>query len=388
MSIQKLKKYLAPLLIILVAVVFFLALSSSEEPQLEPEVAKVPLVKVHRVEKSDVAMGFRSYGRINAKEHTRLVGEVQGKINFISDNFNSGSIVRKGELLIKIDDADHQVAVLRAEASLVQARAEYEIVLAQSRVANIEWEGIKGINAPALALYEPQLQRELARVKAYKAELQQAKRDLRKTHIYAPFNAVIEERKVGFGQFVAHGDEIGSLMSTDVAELRLAVSNTDMRRSGDLLGKTVYLTRKGDREIRTAVIRRNEAIIKKAEEINYVVAEILDPLALNTSGVVSIKFGEFVTAWIETDVTAERIRIPSALVKNNQVWILDEFSKLRKKAVEVHQVIDGWGIISSGIEEGEKIVITRMVNAVEGMEVQELTGISEDTLLTMNKGEH
>jgi RND family efflux transporter MFP subunit len=385
---NKLKHYLVPLLIIVVAAVFFVLLNFSEEPQPEPEVAKVPLVKVHRIEKSDVAMGFRSYGRINAKEHTRLVGEVQGKIDFISDNFNSGSIVKKGELLIKIDDADYQVAVLRAEASLVQAKAEYQIVLAQSLVASKEWEGIKGGTAPPLALYEPQLKRELARVKANEAELQQAKRDLRKTQIYAPFNAVIEERIVGFGQFVAHGDEIGSLMSTDIAELRLAVSNTDMRRSGDLLGKTVYLTRKGDSEIRTAVIRRIESIIKKAEEVNYVVAEISDPLALKTSGFVSIKLGEFVSAWIETEVTAERIRIPSALVKNNHVWIMDESSKLRKKAVELHQIIDGWGIIRSGVEEGEKIVITRMVNAVEGMEVQELTGSSPGTLLTMNKGDH
>ena len=77
----------------------------------------------------NVQLEVRTQGEVRPQIEIDLVPEVGGKIVFVSPNFIEGGIFKKGETLLRIEDADFQVAVIRAEAGMAQA----EQVLAQEQ---------------------------------------------------------------------------------------------------------------------------------------------------------------------------------------------------------------------------------------------------------------
>lgn len=116
------------------------------------------------------------------------------------------------------------------------------MIEAQAKVAEQEWRGVTDQTPSDLALYKPQLAREQANIEAAKADLLIAQRDLNKTVIRAPFNAVVATRSVGLGQYVEQGEVLGQLMSTDIAQIRLPLSVAQLKRAPSLIGKRVELT--------------------------------------------------------------------------------------------------------------------------------------------------
>ena len=69
----------------------------------------------------DVQLKVSTQGEARPQIEIDLVPEVGGKIVFVSPNFIEGGIFKKGETLLRIQDADFKVAVIRAEAGVAQA---------------------------------------------------------------------------------------------------------------------------------------------------------------------------------------------------------------------------------------------------------------------------
>ena len=65
-------------------------------------------------------------------------------------------------------------------------------------------------------------------MKAAKAQLEKAKRDLGKTFIKAPYDGMVKERLLNLGQFLSPGKEIGAVFSVNYAEVRLPVTPADL----------------------------------------------------------------------------------------------------------------------------------------------------------------
>ena len=69
-----------------------------------------------------VQLHVNTQGEVRPQIEIDFVPQVGGKIVFVSPNFIEGGVFRKGETLVRIEDADFQVAVIRAEASVAQAQ--------------------------------------------------------------------------------------------------------------------------------------------------------------------------------------------------------------------------------------------------------------------------
>jgi len=61
----------------------------------------------------DVQLQVRTQGEVRPQVEIDLVPEVGGKIVYVSPNFIEGGIFKKGETLLRIEDADFKVAVVR-----------------------------------------------------------------------------------------------------------------------------------------------------------------------------------------------------------------------------------------------------------------------------------
>ncbi len=219
------------LIILSVSVLAAYGLSNmSNPPEKEQEKSAIPLVRSMVLAGESVRFTIRSQGIVRPSVETSLVAEVSGVVKEVSPVFASGGIFSKGDLLARIDDSDYRVALRQAEANLAASEAKESEERARSEAEKQSWlrSGKKLKDAPPLLIREPYLAEARAKVKASKAQLEKALRDLERTIIRAPYDGIVRERKINLGQFVSNGAQTGSVYSSDFAEVRLPIKSSDL----------------------------------------------------------------------------------------------------------------------------------------------------------------
>ena len=151
------------------------------------------------------------------------------------------SLLDLGARLIKIEDAPYRATEAAARARLAQEEAE-------AALARRDYEELGLEEDPtALTLRIPQLEQS-------RAEYNAAKLNLERTTIRAPFKGRVRERIVGVGQYVAPGAQLGRIFSTDVAEIKLPLTDNDLAKLGLPLAFTETKDEPGPTVIMTAMI--------------------------------------------------------------------------------------------------------------------------------------
>jgi len=379
------KKILIPVGIILIAVVIK-SLMGAFAPEAQKKVieSKAPLVDVLQVSPAPIIFEIESQGSIAPRTETTLVSEVSGQIKSVSDKFVAGGFFKKGERLLKIDPISYQVALLQAQARLDGANAKLIEEVARGQQAEKEWSltGRSKKNAPILALRKPQLQQAKADVKAAEADVKGAQIKLDRTEIIAPYDAMLKAKMVDIGQYVTTGSQLATTFAVDYAEIRLPIKEQDLAyidipaigQSGRK-GSQVELSSIQGGKITTwlTYITRSEGVVDATSRVNYVVAQIVDPYGLLTSQSSSapIRIGTFVRAKIVGVEMANVIAIPRKAVRGaNQIYLVGEDKKLNLADVEILRGDNKNIYISSGLAEGDQVVLTKLATAVSGMSLR------------------
>ena len=370
-KVKKAIKFSVPLLIIVGAVMAAGAITSMKpEPKKKEEKVKVPLVEVMKVDRGDLRIQLDSYGVVKPKNQTSLVAEVSGRILKLSDAFVSGGFVNQGDLLVQIDPSDYQANLIEAEASLARARAALEQEIARGKVAEAEWRGATSKLPPELGLRKPQLAQEKANVRSAEAALARAKRNLERTEIRAPYDALINKRQVDLGQYVSLGAPVGLVSSTSTAEIRLPVSSSDLAFIQDISQSPADATltaRDGALQQQwPARIVRSEGVVDEASRMVYLVAEVINPYQLQPQ----LKFGTFVSADIAGEQQSQVTVLPSHLYKNGQVAVINADRQLELRDVTLLRRDETRVYISDGLRHGELLSLTKLENQVNGMQVR------------------
>ena len=202
--------------LLLFVVLFNAAQISAESNRPMPvktQQAQVPEVAVTTVQPAQYKARVVSYGEATPHYALSLTAQVNGQIQTVDKHFESGQRVMKGETLIQLEDSEYLAKVATAENSFASAQLallEEQRTVAQARA---EWRasGLEGEPESELVLHEPQLKAAKAAVKQAEMALRNAKRDLERTKIIAPFDALIIERSVSPGTYVQPGAAVASL---------------------------------------------------------------------------------------------------------------------------------------------------------------------------------
>ena len=380
------KQIFIPIIVLAVGIGLFVLLSSMKKPPEEKApVDNTPIVSVKSIKVEPMTLKVTSYGVVRPKYETDLVAQVSGQIVELSDTFVRGGFVNEGQLLARIDPSDYQAALIDAQANLASARASLETERAQGKVAEDEWKRITDTAPTELSLRKPQLAQELARVKAAEASVLRAKRNLERTYIKAPYNALIENRSVGLGSFVTAGLPLGKVLGTSVAEVRLPVADNQIQFLTDS-GNNAEVILKGEfagqmQEWRAKVVR-SEGVVDNMSRMNYFVAAVQDPYALTVSDTnkdtKALRFGAYVNADILGQELAHAAAVPRYLVNNSQVATLDADAKLRYQTVNIVRQDGKNVIISDGLVDGDQLITSALDYPVDGMQLALPRQISED----------
>ena len=355
-------------------------LQPDAEKTSEPKAAIA--VKTEIVNRAQLAMHVESQGIVAPRTRTRIISEVSGLVLDVADAFVVGGTFKAGEMLLKLDPTDYEVALQRAEAKVISFKALMELENARSVQAEKEW-GMTGrptSEAPLLALRRPYLLEAEANLLQAKAEVRQAEIKLSKTIIRASYAGMVSEKLADIGQFVTMGTAIGETFAIDFVEIRLPLSEKDLTMMDglssqvELRKKQITLTGTVDGIVTSwlATLARSEGVVDELSRSQYIVARVADPYGLDDSDrQVPLRVGTFVKASIQGKVLKDVFKVPrSALLEGSRIGLVDDQALLKIISVEVASTDDNHYYISEGLQDGHQIVTSALGTPIEGLKLR------------------
>jgi len=367
-----------PLIIILAAfIIAAVMISSRKPPEQMPVETKALLVDAKSVSPEPVNFVVRSQGNVVPKHETALSAQVSGRVVSVSDKFIVGGFFKKGDVLVTLEQDDYITELNLAQAELAQAQAALEEEIARGKVAAEDWRTVKNIPPPELGLRKPQLAKEQANVKAAKAKLERAKRNLDRTQIRAPYNGIVVERNIDLGQFVSAGTTVSTVYSTDTAEVRLPITDRDLmfvdieNQSAQTSEVILQATVGGQMRTWRGRLVRSEGVLDSISRVIYAVVEVIDPYQFNGNGAVPLRFGQFVEAQIMSHQSKELTVLPRSLLRlDNTVLTVNDERELEITPVSIARTTSTQAYISDGLDSGTMVVTSAVPNPYNGMKVR------------------
>jgi len=361
-----------PVLVVLAAGICAWLLAEGSAPESTHRDEAVPVVKVLSAQARRLRVPVRSQGVLQPVREIDLTAEVRGRVEALHDSFVVGGRFKAGEVLAKVAAHEYQLAVVRAETQLAEAKRKLAEEQAAAQQAQREWK-VLGQGAPTpLSLHEPQVQEAKARLKQAEAELADAKLHLSRCEIRAPFNGRIKEKSTGVGQLAEMGKVLGRIYADDAAEVRLPLSQAQI---GYLLEpnaskanrpKVVLTAERGLETVRReAVIVRREGIIDQATGLEYWVARLDAP-----ERTPALLPGTFLTAEIEGKELDGVIELPrGALNAAQEAVLVDADGKLEVRRLQVLRSDADRVWVGGGLQAGERVVVSGIETPVSGQKV-------------------
>lgn len=384
---QKRRRLFASVGIILLATVVSVGMVAAlKKPPPKKERVEIDLlVEVLELESMSANITVRSQGTVRPRTETIISSEVSGTITSISPKFVAGGVFASNEVLMRIDPTNYRVAVEKAEALERQRQIEYD------GAAKLRESGYRA---------EAELASAAAALASAKAELIRAKRDFERTYIRLPYEGMVRAKEVDLGQFVAPGARLGVVFATDVAEIRLPLTDLDLAvvdlpspieisAAGGGSGPAVTLsaTTRGKLAEWDARIVRSEGVVDENSRVTYAVARIDDPYRLHSDGV-PLPIGTFVSAAIVGRTLEGVVRVPrTALRGSNQLIFVDDESRLRIRDIQIARADSRFVYVSQGAAAGDRIVVTALETPVNGTKVRTAADASGGQLATAEGAE-
>jgi RND family efflux transporter MFP subunit len=376
----KVIKIAVPLLIVVLAIFAAIGLSKARKPPEKVSEAKSALlVEVQPVTRQDVVYQIESQGAVTPKTETSLVSEVNGRIVRVADDFVEGGFFNAGDVLVQVEPADYQTSVKTAEAALANAQAALEEEKARVKVAEEDWRSFQAGTAPQLGLRRPQLASALAKVRSAEADVDRAKRDLARTEIRAPYAGIVKSRTVDLGQFVSRGTSIGMIYGTDVAEVRLPLTDNDLafldlpkpNQTGAKPAVILEAVVAGQTLQWSAELARTEGVLDERSRVIYAVAEVKDPYQLGNDITEPLRFGRFVQAKITGRSASQVVVVPRHLLRpSDQLLVVDASNKLQFRQVKIDRSDEKQAFIQDGFTAGDQILYSPVTNPMPGLVVR------------------
>jgi RND family efflux transporter MFP subunit len=412
---------------ILLGVIFlFWSVSNKQPPAKVQRGEPTRIVRVVSVPQLNLLPTAEGYGPVKPAKVWAAVTQVEGRVVEIHPQLRDGEILPQGAMLARIDPVDYELELAQSKAELAELEVQEEN--AQASLA---------IESRNLALSQKNLQRnrELVRKKVtsqshvddaeqavlgirtavqnlkntlaliptkkrvLQAKLDRAKRDLVHTEIYAPFNMRVANMKIEVDQYATKGQTLFEGDAVDRVEIQAQVSLSSLRRlfvgRPDFKFNITRLTKKLPELTGLKPIVRldmgGHIAEWEAEFIRF--GDDVDP-ETRTMGVVvavdkpfdkvkpgyrpPLTKGMFVQVVLQGHIQPERLVVPRNSIRGGGLYVADEQQRLRRRQVTILFNQGSLSVIGSGLKPGERVVVSDLVPAVEGM----LLLPQEDSFLT------
>jgi len=398
---MNIRKY-SPLIVIILTVTAIQLIGHFRPEAKKQSVKRAPTISVEVmvVQPRQYRVILESFGKIEPRTRGVISSQVAGQITAVSPEFREGGFFEKGELLLTIDPRDYNVQVEIADAELAEMRVGYEEQQALADQAQKDWTnlGRKGI-ASDFALRKPQLEAARLKIDSARAKLKQARLAVERTRIKAPYRGRLLSKNVDIGDVVSTMSKLAEIYAVDRLEIRLPLKNSELpfidlpersllgQAKSSVLHKATIENSLGSvtEHWSATVVRTAGAIDEKSQQL-YVTAQIDDPYGEGSNSRRPLKIGQFVTARIEGRRMENALVIPnSAIYQGSYLYVIED-GVLQRKEIKIAWQNSDEALISSGIEGGDRLVLTPLGQVSSGTRVKIANEDGPGTAVDHNNG--
>jgi RND family efflux transporter MFP subunit len=418
---------LAPVLLGVAVVAALIANKRTLKPEKATELRRS--LRVIRVPRVEFVARVTAYGTARPGRVWQGVSEVKGRVVEVHPQLRSGSLVEAGELLLRIDPAEYDLAIAQLAADVAQIEAEREELGVQEandrasleieetslRLAERELKRLESLAARnavsasevdnqqrillaqrqnvqrlrnSLKLAPHQLKSLDAAMAVKQASLGQARLDRAKTEVRAPFDCRLGEVTIEQGQFLAAGQSLFQAHGTDVTEIEAQVPVDQLRTlirpelqktalspfGTETIGKVfdfevLVRYRSGDflAEWVGRVAGLREQSDPRTRTFGLVVA-VDDPYEKAIPGKrPPLVQGMYCAVTLRGAPRPDRVVVPRSAVHADHVYLVGPDHRLRHRAVQADFSQGGLVCLRSGLEGGEMLVVSDPEPVMEGM---------------------
>ena len=385
--VRALLKGLLPMVVLAVSAGYaFHTVANRPDPKRHQRPEPITEVEVVTVARTTYDVVAYTRGTVQPRTESTLIPEVTGRVVEISPRLRAGEFFDAGDSLLKIDPRDYQTEKAIAEASLIQARMSLQEEQARAAQAEREWKRLGETGKPdALVLRKPQLTSARAAVRIAQARLARARLTLERTEIKAPYAGRVLEQNVDIGQYVSPGTVLARVYAVDYVEVRLPLANRELEfvdvpelyrseaATSRKSGPKVTLSARIGRRLHQwdgRLIRAEGSIDTTSRQL-FVIAQVDDPYGKGPANRPPLKVGQFVEAAIEGRTLTDIFVIPrDALRAGDQVLLVGDDDRLVNRKVEVRWSDREHAVISQGLNDGDRLVVTAIGVGVTGTQVR------------------
>jgi len=367
--IQWLSPRFLPILVACFLLLAGVACSKKEAPPQPP-----PEVLVAEVVQKDVPIYIELVGSTLGSEDVEIRSRVEGYL--VSINFTEGTLVRKGQLLYKIDPQPFLVAIDQAKANLATAQAglektnndvaRYKPLFEKQAVSKQELDNALSAQEAALA-----------QVDARKAAVAQAQLDLGYTNIASPVDGVIGTTQKKVGSLVGRGETVLNTVSQlNPILFRCAIAEAEYLR---LARRGADRDKSLEKKFGVELILADGTVFPHKGRLDAI-ERAVDP----TTGTLTGQFrfpnpedilrpGQYGKARLVTDVKEGAVLVPQLAVQEIQglysVMVVKPDATVEQRMVKAGERVGNLWIIDSGLKPGEKVIVEGLQKVKPGVKV-------------------
>ena len=344
------------------------------------------------------ATSVTANGYVVARTRASVAAKIPGRLASLT--VDGGSVVKRGEVIARLENADYQAAVAEARANLASARAQLIEAQAERDQAEREANRIRQIRAAQPELLSAQ-EAEIAtsrvaqtgarsgsasaRVDAARAALQFAEANLENTYIRAPFSGTVLRKEAEVGEVVAPSvgggltrGAVVTMADLTTLEVEVDVNEAYIGRVKHAQPARITLDAYPDTAFRGSVRQVVPTADRQRATVQVKVAiEDRDPRILPEMGArvdfIAEPDSSETAAAAATD-GSPRVRLPAAAVREaggrTIVWLVRD-GKLEERAVEAGPVSGGFREVRKGLNGGELVMTGGVDSPKAGMKVKQ-----------------
>jgi len=371
-----LKKVVLPIMVIVISIVIFISFTKNQKKIDKVEIKeKVLIVKTESFKSVTDVIKINGNGTVRPEKSVNLIPQVAGVIVTTANNMKVGAKFRKGDLLYKIDDTEYKLRLETAKSQLASAEVKMITEEENMKIAKFEWEQYKKENpeekAGLLTLREPQYKMALAGVKSAEAAVGLSELTLKRTEIRAPFDGIVKTKNVTTGQYVGPGQSLGILYSTKKAEIIVPIKKDDLKwlNNFNKKNKVVLSTEYDGKKVTwNGYVSHMDKELDAQSRMVKLIVNVDNPMNRDNP----LMFGLFVSADIITETRENLFKIPRYLVDENSNIKINDNGILKLSKVNIIKLDGDFAIVDAGIQDTDKVILSRMDIAVEGMKIREV----------------
>ncbi len=342
--------------------VILLLRATKDDPEVLVIQEKSWPVSVVEVQYGDVQPIVSLFGEVITSRRSELRARVGGQVIQVGENFKEGAVVKKGELLLRVDNFEYKNSVTEETAKLEVMNRDFE------RADELFKQGSISEQFRDNALLE-KIQQELV--------LSEAEKDLRDADLFAPFDGVINDVQATLGKQVStFNDKIGEIIDIKNMEVRFSISKAQYGRlledESQILGRAIemrWTVGQKDLVFNASISRVGAEITSNTGGVN-----IFANIELDKEQETPLRPGAFVRLRMPDKSYKSVISIPETAVYEDQYVYIIKDQRLRKAMIEISGYDQSSVLIRPKdkliIQDGDLIITNQLREAGEGVKVE------------------